>query len=129
MLKKLLLVFIIAFALNLVWEFSHSTLYVSYRGGEITNLVLFRAAVWDGVFIAVLVLLATIFKINKLAVIIFGGLILAVAIEIWALNSGRWVYDAAMPIIPILNIGFTPTIQLALTGYIAVWYTFKVSRN
>ena len=126
MFKKLLLVFFMGFALNLIWEFSHSVLYASYRGGEITNLVLFRAAVWDGVFIAVLVLLATIFKINKWAVIIFGGLILAVAIELWALKNGRWVYDAAMPIIPILNTGFTPTIQLALTGYIAVWYTFRV---
>lgn len=30
-----------------------------------------------------------------------------------------------MPIIPFLNIGFTPTIQLALTGYIVLSYFFK----
>ncbi|KKU75411.1 MAG: hypothetical protein UY01_C0013G0001 [Candidatus Nomurabacteria bacterium GW2011_GWB1_47_6] len=129
MFKKFLLVFLIAFALNLVWEFSHSTLYASYRGGEITNLILLYAAIMDGIYILALVTLARIFKINKTAFVIAGGLVLAIGIEIWALNSGRWVYDAAMPIIPILNTGFTPTIQLALTGYIAVWYTFKVSRN
>jgi len=129
MLKKLLLVFLVGFALNLVWEFAHSVLYVSYRGGEITNLVLFYVAVMDGIYIFMLTGLAMLLKINKSAFVILGGLIWAITLELWAQDTGRWVYDAAMPIIPILKTGLTPTIQLALTGYIAVWYNFRASRN
>ena len=128
-LKKLFIMFLIGFALNLVWEFSHSTLYVSYRGGEITNLVLFRAAVWDAVIILVLTILAYALKANRPVFVVVGGAVVSIMIELWALETGRWVYDAAMPIIPILNTGFTSTIQLALTGYIAVRYTFKVKSN
>jgi hypothetical protein len=127
--KKLAIVFLVAFALNLAWEFAHSVLYVSYRGGEITNAILFYVAVMDGLYIFALATLAEFLKINKSAFVVFGGLIWAIILELWALKTGRWVYGAAMPIIPILKTGLTPTIQLALTGYIAVWYTFKVSRN
>ena len=129
MFKKLFSVFLIAFALNLIWEFAHSVFYESYRGGEVTNFILVRAAVWDGVFIAALVFSAMMFKANRTVFIVAGGLLLSGAIELWAQNTGRWVYAAAMPIIPVLNIGLTPAIQLALTGYIASWYTFRISRN
>lgn len=125
MLKKLLLVFLIGFALNLVWEFAHSVLYVTYKEGEITNFILFRAAVMDGIFILTLTLLAILLKITKSTFIMISGFVLAVAIELWALKTGRWVYDISMPIIPFLRTGLTPTIQLALTGYIAQKFAFK----
>lgn len=129
MFKKLLLVFLIAFALNLVWEFAHSRLYVSYRGGEISNTILFYVSAMDGIYILAFVALAEFFKIKKSTFIIIGGLLWAIALELWAQETGRWVYAAAMPIIPLLNIGLTPAVQLALTGYIASWYTFRISRN
>lgn len=119
MFKKLFLVFLLAFALNLVWEFAHSVLYENYRGGEITNSILFYVSVMDGLYILVLTGAAILFKINKSAFVIIGGLVWAIALELWAQDTGRWVYGAAMPIIPILNIGLTPVMQLALTGYIA----------
>lgn len=119
MLKKLLFVFFIAFILNLAWEFAHSVLYASYQGGEITNFILFRAAVWDAVIISVLVFSAYASKTNKTAFVVIGGLLVSVAIELWALQTGRWAYDISMPLIPILQIGLTPTIQLALTGWLA----------
>lgn len=129
MLKKLLLVFLLAFILNLAWEFAHSVLYTSYQGGEISPFILLRAAVWDGVFIAAIILLAILFKANKYIFVVASGLVLSIAIELWALQTGRWVYDAAMPTIPLLQTGLTPTIQLALTGCITVWYNFRASRN
>lgn len=119
MLKKLLLVFLVAFGLNLAWEFAHSVLYESYQGGGITNFILFRAAVWDAGIIIVLVFSAYASKTNKTTFIVIGGLIVSVAIELWALQTGRWAYAISMPMIPFLNIGLTPTIQLALTGWLA----------
>ena len=126
--KKLFFVFLAAFALNMIWEFAHSVLYASYQSGEITNFILFRAAVWDATIILVLVISTYALKTNRTVFIVIGGLVVSVAIELWALQTGRWAYDISMPLIPFLNIGLTPTIQLALTGYIAqklVWYKIR----
>lgn len=117
--KKYFLLFILAFALNLAWEFGHSPLYAHYRGGEITSLVLMRAALADAVMISVLVFLAEKITKSNTFFIAIGGFILAVAIELWALKTGRWAYDTQMPIIPVFGIGLTPAIQLAATGYLS----------
>ena len=117
--KKLLLVFIVGLVLNLCWEFAHSVLYMSYRGGEISSVILLYVSVMDGFYIVALTGLAILLKMNRTAFVVLGGLVWAIALELWAQNTGRWAYAAAMPIIPFLNIGLTPAIQLALTGYIA----------
>ncbi len=114
--KKITLVFISAFLLDWLWEIAHSVLYLSYQGGPITHLILFRAAAADAAMIAVLVLAAGKFVKNKSLFVAAAGLVLAVAIETWALKTGRWTYGPAMPVIPILRTGLTPTIQLALIG-------------
>ena len=44
-------------------------------------------------------------------------IIFAIVLEKWALMTGRWAYTSAMPIIPILNIGLTPAVQLGMLGY------------
>lgn len=113
-------VLILSFALNLVWEIFHSALYISYQGGAITGFILFRAAIVDAIIISTLFLSAKKLNIHESMFVVIGGLVIAIGIEIWALQTGRWVYSSLMPIIPILHTGLTPTIQLAITGYIAV---------
>ncbi|HCB35176.1 MAG: hypothetical protein A2W52_04415 [Candidatus Taylorbacteria bacterium RIFCSPHIGHO2_02_49_25] len=114
-------IFVAAFLLNFAWEYAHSVLYLSYRGGEITSLILFRAALFDA---AVITLFAAPFFLQKqhcekrwLFVVALS--VFAVLLERWALGSSRWVYADAMPIIPVLNVGLTPAIQLGLLGYIS----------
>lgn len=125
--KKLTISFLIAFALNVVWENLHSVLYVHYKGGVITEFMLLRAAFFDAVFIILLIL--PFFLISKLSkyswVIIPLGITLSVLIEYWALEMSRWAYTQAMPIIPILKTGLTPTIQLGLLGYITYLLVFR----
>jgi hypothetical protein len=116
MLKKLGLVFVLALVLNWIWEVAHSFLYLDYQGGPITSFILFRSAVADAVMVLVLVWISQ--KIKRPSFVIIGGLILAVIIEIWALKTGRWTYSPLMPIIPFLGTGLTPTIQLAVIGYL-----------
>ena len=118
MAKKLISVFGLAFFLNWLWEILHSQLYLHYRGQDITPAVLLRAAIVDAALITVLVFIAQKYSKKKSLFVILTGLVLAVAIEKWALAAGRWAYGAAMPVIPILQVGLTPTIQLAATGYI-----------
>lgn len=119
MLKKISLVFILAFALNLIWEVLHSRLYLHYQGGPITFFVLARAAAVDAGLILIVVLAAQRLEKHKYLFVALAGLVLAVAIEVWALKTGRWAYGADMPIVPIIRTGLTPTVQLAVTALIS----------
>jgi hypothetical protein len=125
MFRKFFLLFLLAFVLNVAWEFAHSVLYVNYQGGEITKVILLRASLWDAVFITLIVAMAYLFKLNRALAIIIGVLLVSIVIELWAQSTGRWIYSTAMPLIPILNIGLTPTTQLALTGYLAQKFVFR----
>lgn len=120
MIKKLFIIFAASFLLNLVWENLHSYLYVHYQSGPITQVVLLRATFFDAVFITLLAILfirIAYFQKRKWFALIFGFLA-AVFIEIYALKSNRWAYDSLMPIIPFLNIGLTPSIQLGILSYL-----------
>lgn len=120
--RKWSLVFIIAFGLNLIWENLHAVLYIHYQGGEITRLVLLRAAFIDALMILGIVFLWSLlpkrFKWQWL--VVAAGVVVAVVLERWALGAGRWAYKDTMWIIPILNTGITPTIQLGITGFLAL---------
>jgi len=116
--KKVAVVFVVAFLLNAVWENLHSSLYINYMGGPITELILLRAALVDALIILVMslpFLYVDFLKKNNWLILIIG-LVIAFCIEWWALSTGRWAYSDLMPIVPILSVGLTPLIQLAITG-------------
>jgi len=121
--KKLLAILLISFAFNFVWEHAHAVLYASYQGGPLTDFILLHAALGDAVIITVLGALFIYFPtVGRRRWLVWPiGLAVAIFIEVLALHSGRWQYNSMMPIIPILNIGLTPTIQLAVTGWLTLW--------
>ncbi len=123
--KRIYSIFLISLILNFVWENLHSFLYSNYMGGKITEFILFRASVADAVIITLLCtpfLSFDFFKKNSWLIIAFG-IIIAIIIERWGLGTGRWAYNAYMPLLPILGVGFTPILQLGLTGYAAYFLT------
>lgn len=127
-LKKIVTVFILGLSFNIIWENLHSNFYTYYKGGEITEFILLRAALFDALFISLAffaVYTISVLKNNKLLWLIIIGLVGAIIIELYALNTNRWAYDQAMPIIPLLNTGLTPTIQLALLSTII----YKVAKK
>ena len=122
MIRQLVYIFIIAFILNVVWEHFHSVLYVHYKGELITEYILFRAALFDATLITILsypFLRLRVLK-NKLWLLVVLLVVFAIGLESWALLVNRWMYTPMMPIIPILNVGLTPTIQLGLLSYTAM---------
>lgn len=126
--NRYILIFALAFVFNLIWENLHSFLYVHYKGGVITRFILTRAAFFDACVILVLIFLLMslpeTFRFKYSWLLIVDGTIIAVLLEWWALSQGRWAYTEAMPIIPYLNTGLTPTIQLGLLAYL----TYKIVR-
>lgn len=126
-LQKLGAIFVISFILNLVWENLHAYLYTAYQGGPITEFILLRATLGDAVMLVVLavpfVYMHTFTR--RLWLIVPVGVALAVWIEFYALNAGRWSYNEFMPLIPFVQVGLTPTVQLALLGWVTYWYVLK----
>ena len=123
--KVFLLIFFLAFAANLAWEFAHASLYIHYQGQEITSLMLIRAVLFDATFITLLAfpMLAISYLRARLWIAFVIGVLFAIGLEGFALSTGRWSYNDLMPIIPIINTGLTPTIQLGLIA----WGTIRVS--
>jgi hypothetical protein len=120
--KKVASIFIISFILNFIWENLHSFLYLGYKGGEITEFILLRATLGDAVMITLISLPFTFlnsFKKYTWAIIPIG-IIIAVSIEWYALGTDRWAYNEYMPIVPYLEVGLTPLLQLGILGYISV---------
>jgi len=117
--QQALVIFAIAFIFNLLWEFWHVRFYISYQGAEATNWILIRSALFvDAVVI-------TVFSWG--AMFISGGkyrfwlvpilcAVFAIGLERYALVIERWIYASSMPIIPWLDVGLTPAIQLPLAG-------------
>ncbi len=119
-LKKTALVFFLSFALNLVWENLHATLYTNYQGGPISNTILLHATLADALIItagAFLFLYVPYLRRNLWLSLVLGILI-AIGVEMWALETGRWAYSALMPLTPFVKTGLTPTLQLGLLGYV-----------
>jgi len=117
-----------AFGLNMIWENIHSNLYVHYKGEEITELILFRAALFD----AAVITLVGFFVLKKYIRVWQALAILAlfaIGLEWFALATGRWAYTDSMPIIPLLNTGLTPTIQLGLIAFGIFWFLLRAGRK
>lgn len=129
--RYLLAVFSVSFVLNLVWENAHVFLYDNYKNGPITESILLHATLMDAIFISLMAL--CIYLVPPLKsrtwAIIPVGIIVAVGIEWWALGSGRWAYNAFMPVLPVLGTGLTPTIQLGLLGYVSMLLAEKINKK
>ena len=127
--KNWLMLFGLAFALNLIWENLHSFLYIHYKGNEITQFILIRAAGVDALIILALSAAARLnpFLKARFWIVAGSGLMAAIILERWAIKEGRWAYNGLMPVLPYLATGLTPTVQLGLLG--ALSYRLIFNKN
>lgn len=125
--RHFLFVFLAAFVLNLLWENLHAPLYFHYQGGVITEYILLRAALFDALIISVFaaILFFAPWKQARPWLMLAAGVLFAVGLELWALQTGRWEYTALMPLIPFLDVGLSPSVQLGVTGWCALWVIKK----
>lgn len=120
---------IIAFLLHIVWENAQAPLYAGYQSFFVHFPVCLIGTVGDVVITILTLMLVLLLKKQipqtapdflALAII---GFITAIAIEQHALLVGKWNYSQTMPLIPWLNVGLAPilqmTILLPLSFYIA----------
>jgi len=138
---KIGMIVIFGYFFNLLWEVLHSMLYDWNKAPLVNDIfefiprIVFYASIYDAfwVFLAIMVNsgLNRGFKwlydpqIRDYAVLITGGLIIAIISEISAtMWSNEWSYNVYMP--QILGIGITPLIQLSFTFALSVYLSSKL---
>lgn len=134
--KTLLTVTGVGLLLNVVWENLQAPLYQGYNNFWQHFPICFVASLGDMLVIVILYFLIVavkkdvfwIVKIDKvdLAILIVAGAIIAITIEKGALYIGRWEYTSAMPLIPYIDIGFFPVVQMMLLPVSAFYFTKKL---
>ena len=118
--------FLLSGILDIIWQNAHVFLYAHYKGGAISEFILLRAVLFDAITMLLILLIfkALPAQFQYLPLFILLNLIAVILIEYWGLSTGRWAYNEMMPIIPILNVGLTPILQLPLLGYFTYWVIF-----
>lgn len=136
--KKVIAIYlIIAFILNFIWEMSQVALYKPHFDG-VFDLVLVHVRATIGDIIIFLIIYAIVAlalretrwvlgnKILPLILASIFGFIFAIAIEKYALITGKWGYGELMPIIPFVEVGLTPVLQLTILVPLVSFITRKL---
>lgn len=120
----------LSFLLHLAWELLQSPLYACFADlGTCVLLCLRAAATGDMLFM--LTIYGALAAVHRRWLWIEDldayhhpatwvlppllGVLLAVSNELWAVFvAHRWSYTASMPLIPVLDIGLTPVLQMII---------------
>lgn len=124
-LQRALTVFIVASAVNYPWEVGQIKFYdVSGTLAEIARHCLIPSF-GDGVLVLLIYMLG-LYAFKRLnwidrpgfpaySFLLGVGLLVALAVEwLGVYGLGRWRYNELMPLIPVLNVGILPILQMLL---------------
>jgi hypothetical protein len=128
-----------AFVLNWVWELAQMYFYESGKAAWHEFAFCTIAAIGDSLLTVLAYAVGAAFSKNVqwalgggrkayLAFALFGAGS-AVVIERIALTVGFWEYADRMPIIPLLDVGLIPVVQLTLLMPAALWLTIRTGKN
>jgi hypothetical protein len=133
-------IFIAAVGLNFAWEIGQAFLYIGmdYDAAMVVHCMM--ASFGDG-FILWVIYLVGVFTFRDsrwfvlplaphYAVMLFAGLIISIIVEWIGLDLlNRWAYTASMPVIPVLNIGLIPVLQMLILPPIIFAIVAKLERS
>jgi len=127
-LRFLSYLFIVAFLLNFVWEFFQAPFY---QFSQPKNLLWYSLR--DGLMIVVLYLAVGSvlrnwrwgrrFNSRRLILLWVLGAVWAIALEYFSLDASRWTYSVEMPLLPFLNVGLWPVLQMLILPTVAIILT------
>jgi uncharacterized membrane protein len=132
----ILLIFIIGFILNLIWEVVQLPLYKGYTSYFDHFGGCFVASIVDAVTVLLIYYLFAWWFGNRMwikrlnwkktvLVILLGGAI-AVGFEQWAFALDQWGYSEKMPVVPLLNTGLSPLLQLMILPLLSYLLSYKL---
>ena len=115
--------FAVSVALNYPWEIGQAFLYVGMDYSLATGWHCFVASLGDGLLVWIIHLVGWLslghrdwfVRRGRYAVMLPTGVAIAIAVEWIALHwLARWSYTAQMPLVPGLDIGWVPVLQMVL---------------
>ncbi len=122
--KRLLLFLSSAFLLNLIWENAQAILYQPHGDTFGTFLRCAIASLGDVLMVSMIYLFVSVISksflwfeemnVKKWISLVTLSIIVATGVEWWGISTYRWTYADMMPMIPFLNIGLIPVLQMAL---------------
>jgi hypothetical protein len=122
--------FFAAFFLNWFWEMGQMYWYRGMSGMDFLKVTVYCTLATFGDALLTLggYALGRLFthRFLFLWMIIFGA-ICALLIEFAALNFDIWSYKRSMPMVPLINVGILPFVQLTVLMPVALWIASKVS--
>ena len=114
--------FVVAVAVNFVWEMGQSPLFVPMGGWVSGSWRCFVASLGDGAIVLAIAAAGRIFfrrvdwfvRPGVAGYVFMGtlGIMVAIAIETGARAMGRWSYTDRMPLIPVVHVGLVPVLQM-----------------
>lgn len=129
--RLVVVTFVSAVALNFGWEMAQARLYEPMGTTWEATQRCFVASLGDGLMILLVVASgAIVFRTSgwfvepTLAWYAFAaltGLILAVAVELWGLTTGRWTYQVHMPLVTGTALGAVPLVQMVILTPLSLW--------
>jgi hypothetical protein len=138
LLKILITVFLTGFSLNLVWEILQTWFFFDFPGGqpELFILIHLKATAADAAYTVLIYLLVmTLTKSRRwlyhltflrTSVTLLTGFLIGETIEKRALEMGLWSYGHLMPIIPYLQVGLMPVLQMMVLPLAAFFISRKI---
>lgn len=125
-------IFLLAIPLNFAWELAQSGLYVGADQWPSRWWHCFLASLGDGILTLVIYAVGAIVAgridwfesgYRSYPWVLATGVILALIVEWIAVSNGHWSYTARMPLVPGLDLGLVPVLQMValppLTFYLA----------
>lgn len=134
----ILVIAILAFKLNFVWELVQGPLYEGYEYDWQHISICALASVVDMLMIFLLLFgFAIIYKsvywikhltYNRIITLMLVGAIGAILAEIWHRGKEDWSYSDAMPELPVVNAGLSPVLQFTILPIIIFTLSNKIIR-
>lgn len=113
--------FLLSFCVNLAWELLHTPLYSGLPDSTDAKLLICTvAALADALYVMAAYLMTRHLRRQQTALLMAAGILTAVCVEAAALRWNFWHYSGLMPVVPMLHVGLSPALQLALTSVAVV---------
>lgn len=133
------LIFAVAVAANYPWELAQLPLFAGTQDWRASMAHCFLAALGDGVLVLAIYWAGSLtlrrrdwFRPPGAAGYAFmagAGLVIAVAAEWLAVHvAGRWTYSQKMPVIPGMEVGLVPVLQMLVLPPLIFWLVTRLVR-
>ncbi len=134
---------IVSFVAHFVWEYFHFGFYTGYEHWSGSMPVYWLATVGDVLYtLGAFALVSAIKKsyewissatVSDYFMLVTLGCLIALFVEYKGLALDRWEYRPEMPLIPMLGVGLSPILQMAIllpvTFFVTQWLSARFSES